>query len=116
MSKFSREYQRKVTGKLGMAWVQNGVKFDGMIDGILIEVKGRYSQFINKKTGKFYGWFKKGEQSFVNQAVRQLDASEGAKIQWYFAEKETMELVKEVLMNARINGIERIEFIFQPFK
>ena len=116
MSKFSREYQRKVTGKLGMAWVQNGVKFDGMIDGILIEVKGRYSQFINKKIGEFYRWFKKGKESFVKQAKRQIEASEGAKIRWYFAEQETMKLVEELLKDQKIKGIEQIEFIFQPFK
>ena len=40
MSDFSRAYQKQITGREGMAWVQNGVKFDGIKDGILLDAKG----------------------------------------------------------------------------
>ena len=57
MSDFSRAYQKQITGQEGMGWVQNGVKFDGMRDGVLLDAKGKYAQFINKNTGEFYDWF-----------------------------------------------------------
>ena len=39
MSDFSRAYQKQITGQEGMAWVHNGVKFDGMKDGVLLVSK-----------------------------------------------------------------------------
>ena len=57
MSDFSRAYQAQITGQEGMAWVQNGVKFDGMTNGVLLEAKGEYAQFIDRTTGEFYSWF-----------------------------------------------------------
>lgn len=79
MSDFSRAYQKQITGQEGMAWVQNGVKFVGMKDGVLLDAK----------------------------------ASEGAKIQWYFAEEEARDVVQDLFMN---KGITEIEFIFQEPK
>ncbi|RKM58586.1 hypothetical protein D6856_12595 [Butyrivibrio sp. XB500-5] len=109
MSDFSRAYQTQITGEEGAAWVQNGVKFDGMKDGILLDAKGKYSQFINESTGEFYEWFS-GKQSLINEAKRQIVASEGAKIQWYFAEEETLNVVQDLFMD---NGITGIELIFE---
>ncbi len=107
MSDFSRAYQKQITGQEGMAWVQNGVKFDGMKDGVLLDAKGKYAQFINKNTGEFYDWFS-GKQSLIDEAIRQIDASEGAKIQWYFAEKETLDVVQDLFMDEGITGIDLI--------
>lgn len=42
-----------VTGREGEVWVQNGVRFDGMRDGVLLEAKDHYSQFIDVNTGEF---------------------------------------------------------------
>ena len=53
MDDFARVYQKQITGQEGKAWVQNGVKFDGMKDEVLLEVKGKYAQFIDKSTGEF---------------------------------------------------------------
>ncbi len=105
MSGFSRAYQKQITRQEGKAWVQNGVKFDGMREGILLDAKGKYSQFINKETGEFYSWFK-GKDSLVSEAKRQIAASEGSKIQWYFSEKETLKVVQELFMDKGIKGIE----------
>ncbi|MBQ9935243.1 MAG: hypothetical protein IJO70_05275 [Lachnospiraceae bacterium] len=107
MGDFSRNYQLQITGYVGMAWVQNGVKFDGMKDGILLEAKGKYSQFVNKETGEFFDWFS-GKQDFVEQARRQIAASENARIQWYFAEEETLNAVQDLFMEYGITGIELI--------
>ena len=112
MGDYSRKYQKQITGQEGKSWVQGGVKFDGMKDGVLIDAKAKYAQFINKKTGQFYDWFK-GKQGFIDQAYRQIEASEGAKIQWYFSEKETRDLVQDIFMD---EGIDDIELIFEAFK
>ena len=112
MSDFSRAYQKQITGQEGMAWIQNGVKCDGMKDGVLLDAKGKYAQFINKNTGEFYGWFI-GKESLLDEAARQIKASEGAKIQWYFAEKEACDVVQDLFMD---KGITEIELIFQAPK
>ena len=112
MSDFSRAYQKQITGQERMAWVQNGVKFDGMKDGVLLDAKGKYTQFINQNTGEFYGWFA-GKQDLLDEAARQIKASEGAKIQWYFAEEEALDVVQDLFMN---NGITEIELIFEAPK
>ena len=75
MSKASRDYQAAITGHTGQAWVQNGVKFDGYSNGILIETKAKYSQFVDS-SGTFRSWFK-GADGFVDQARRQLAAANG---------------------------------------
>lgn len=46
----------------------------------------------------------------IDQAIRQIEASEGAKIQWYFAEEETINAVRDLFMN---EGITAIELIFE---
>ena len=112
MSEFSRNYQKQVTGKEGVVWVQNGVKFDGMKDGILLDAKGKYSQFIDKSTGEFCEWFS-GKETLVSEARRQISASEGAKIQWYFAEEESLNAVQDLFID---RGITEIQLIFQAPK
>ena len=110
MSPYSRAYQKQITGHEGMAWVQNGVKFDGVRDGVLLDAKAKLAQFISKKTGDFYGWFK-GRQGFLDSAARQIRASEGSKIEWYFAEESVRDLVQDLFME---HGITEIELIFDP--
>ena len=112
MSDFSRAYQKQITGQEGMAWVQNGIKFDGMKDGVLLDAKGKYSQFIDKNTEDFYEWFS-GKESLIAEARRQIDASEGAKIQWYFAEEESLNVVQDLFID---KGITEIELIFEAPK
>ena len=107
MSDFSRKYQKQITGREGMVWMQNGVKFDGMKDGVLLDAKGKYAQFIDKNTGEFYDWFS-GKESLIAEAKRQILASEGSKIQWYFAEKESLNVVQDLFMDKGIMGIELI--------
>ncbi|OPX44391.1 transglutaminase-like superfamily protein [Ruminiclostridium hungatei] len=110
MSAYSREYQTQITGKTGEAWIQNGVKYDGMREGTLLDAKAKYNQFVDKNTGRFYDWFK-GKDALVNEATRQIAASEGAPVKWYFAEKGALDATR-ILFAER--GIEGIELIFQP--
>lgn len=92
MSDFSRAYQKQITGQEGMAWVQNGVKFDGVKDGVLLDAKGEYAQFINPNTGEFYGWFT-GKQDLLDETA--------------------LDVVRDLFMN---NGITEIELIFKAPK
>ena len=62
--------------------------------------------------GEFHGWFA-GKQDLLDEAARQIKASEGAKIQWYFAEEEALDVVQDLFMN---NGITEIELIFEAPK
>lgn len=113
MSDTSRNYQKFVTGaEDGMVYKVNGVKFDGFKDGVLIEAKGNYSNFVNKGTGEFQSWFN-GKESLISQATRQLNAANGAKIQWFFNDEISMNAVKDLLKSKNIKGI---EFILKPMK
>lgn len=40
-----------------------------------------------------------------DQAIRQIEASEGAKIYWYFVEEETINAVRNLFMNESITEI-----------
>lgn len=113
MSNASRNYQKYITGADdGMVYKVNGVKFDGFKDGVLIEAKGDYSNFVNKGTGEFQSWFA-GQDSLISQANRQLNVAGGAKIQWYFNDQVSMNAVKELFLKENIIGI---DFILKPMK
>lgn len=45
--------------------------------------------------------------------MRQISASDGARIQWFFAEEKTMNVVRELFEK---NGISGIELIFEAIK
>ena len=109
MSDASRAYQKQITGRSGEAYVQNGVKFDGVIGDKLVDAKCHYSQFVDKDTGKFAKWFT-GQKALVDEANRQIKAANGVSIQWYFAEKEAMDAVKILFKQ---NNVEGIEFVFK---
>lgn len=111
MSDASRAYQRQITGT-DEVWLQNGVKYDGMSNGTLVEVKGSYANFVDKNTGTFKDWFT-GQQGLIDQANRQLSASEGAAINWYFSDTASMNATKSLFSENRIKGI---NFIYQPIK
>ncbi len=74
---------------------------------MLLDAKGRYKQFVDPNTGEFRSWFA-GKDGLVKEARRQIDASEGAKIQWYFAEEESMQAVKYLFDEHNITEIELI--------
>lgn len=111
MSRRSAEYQAKITGlPAGQAYELNGIKFDGFKDGILLEAKGPgYQNFI--KDGQFAKWWENtGLNQLLDQANRQIDAAQGRRIQWHFAEEEPARLIRELFTERTIN----IEIIFTP--
>ena len=110
MSETSRRYQTQITGRTNQAWVVNGVKFDGMKNDRLIDAKGKYSSFVNKKTGEFYDWFS-GSDSLVDQARRQINVAGNTPIDWYFMDEVSMNATKRRFAR---EGITEINFIYEP--
>lgn len=109
MSARARSYQRFVTGRADdLVWEQNGVTFDGILnDGTLIEAKGFYKQFVDKNTGEFKSWYE-GTSEVLDQAQRQIQAANGASIQWHFNEQETLDAVQKLFEKEGIKGIDLI--------
>jgi len=110
MSPDARAFQTRVTGRPNQSFVQNGVRFDGVANGRLIEAKANYSNFVNRNTGKFHSWFQ-GRDGLTNQARRQIQAADGVPIDWYFQDRVTMDAVSALFMEEGISGI---NFIFLP--
>ncbi|WP_241758881.1 Tox-REase-5 domain-containing protein [Pyxidicoccus parkwayensis] len=122
MSDRARRYQEQVSGHSAdeAYWVGGvgkngvGVKFDGFKDGVLLEAKGPgyANKFLDNLKAKV--WFEKsGAKALVEQARRQLRATEGtgASIRWHIAEQKTADAIGELF---RANEIEGIEVVFTP--
>jgi Restriction endonuclease fold toxin 5 len=88
------------------------VKFDGYDGRYLIEVKSYYAQFI--ENGQWKPFFN-GAGSMIQQALAQVRAADafGLRLQWYFAEQSTANLVREMFSEIpALNGA--IEFVVIP--
>lgn len=110
MSDFSRAYQQFVTNAPpNTAYEVAGVRFDGVLNGVLTEVKGHYSQFVDPKTGRFKDfWILSNEAKgkTLDQAFRQVNAAAGHPIQWIWAEPEAARAFQLWLRDKRITGIQ----------
>ena len=103
-SNAAKTYQEQITGvSAGNAFEVNGVKFDGVSNGTLIEAKSSYDSFIGKD-GIFRSWFK-GQKALVNQAERQIEAAGGAPIEWNFSSQKTLDATKTLFENNNVTGI-----------
>jgi RHS repeat-associated protein len=92
MSSRAAAFQAQITGRAGQVFMQNGVKFDGLVHNILVEAKGPgYATFV--QNGNFVSWFR-GASDLISQAQRQLAAAGGRPIQWYFAEAATADATR----------------------
>lgn len=111
-SKNTVAYQEFVTGtKAGTAYNVNGVRFDGINNGTLLEAKSSYDNFVSKD-GEFYEWFN-GSKSLVDQAKRQIIAADGIAIEWNFSSQKTLEATRKLLIENDIMGI---TFKYKPLK
>ena len=105
MSDAAASYQRFITGKpSNQSFLFNGVKFDGIIDGTLLDAKSGYLNFVDKTTGDFYAWFN-GSQGLINQALRQMEAAKGNPIEWHFENKVIRDAVQKLFDKHGISGI-----------
>jgi len=110
MSDTSRSYQGVAGGRDGMAFVVSGsdgklVRFDAYdpATNTLIEAKANYAGFL-KKDGS---WTAMGKgrvlPKLLRQARRQLDAAQGAPIEWRFMQKEAADAVRDAFEREGIN-------------
>lgn len=108
MSARAASYQLRAAGTdASVAYVVNGVKFDGYIGGTLIDAKSGYGQFV--KNGQFQSWFG-GADSFAAQAQRQLSVANGTPIQWRFMEESAANATKSLFQQRGITGIDVVHF------
>ena len=108
MSPQAAAYQARAAGtNVGSAYVVNGVKFDGYANGMLIDAKAGYAQFV--KNGQFQPWFN-GADGLAAQAQRQISAANGAPIQWRFAEEAAANATRNLFQQRGITGIDIVHF------
>ena len=90
----AQRYEEQVTGvTVDRSYYVNGVEFDGYDGTHLLDAKGeRYSIFIQS------GWAPYEPGGLVETAARQADAARptNTPIQWYVAEKETYQTLKDL--------------------
>jgi hypothetical protein len=108
MSGRAAAYQARF-GRVGEVFRVNGVKFDGIVNGVLQEAKGPgYATFV--RNGAFLPWFR-GADALVSQAQRQVAAAGGARIQWHFAEEAAANATRSLFNKEGITGI---QVLFTP--
>ena len=95
-SVFSKNYQKQIAGTEGEAILLNGVKFDGIKNGVLLDAKGKYSFLLDK------GWAQDG---LLKQAQRQIKAANGATLEWHFAEEAAANTVQQLFKDKGVSGI-----------
>jgi hypothetical protein len=102
----ARAYQQQITGRSGQAYFVDGVKFDGVANGGLIDAKGPgYANFV--KNGRFRHWFN-GADELVEQAQRQVRAANGTPIRWHVAEADAVTAIRNLFADSGITGIDII--------
>lgn len=99
-------YQEQITGRpTGTAYEVGGVRFDGIVNGVLVEAKGPgYAELFRQRW--FRGWGK-----LVTQARNQLLAvPKGTSITWHVAEKEAADALRALFQRRGID----ITVVFTP--
>lgn len=105
MSKRARDYQARVTGmEPGTAFVQGGAKFDGFdaATGTLIEAKYGMDFMAETSTGQFKSWAK-FPKSAVEQARRQIDAANGARVEWRVSDGRVAKALREMFKERELD-------------
>ena len=109
----SRAYQEFVTGRpISEAYIVEGparaVKFDDFANGVLIDAKADYQQFVTK--GAWDTWFQ-GDSQFLKWAVDQSAAAGDTPIQWVFLQREMADRISVLLTE---NGFTNINVVWKP--
>jgi len=89
----------------------NGVNFDGYDNGVLVEAKYGYKDFV--QNGKFVPWWESGGlKKIIDQARRQYLAADGYPIQWRFSSKKVADAFRKLFKKENFS----IEVIHIPVK
>jgi hypothetical protein len=110
MSPRAAQYQSQISGRPpGQVYVVDGVRFDGVKDGALLDAKGPgYASFV--KDGEFVDWFD-GRFALREQARRQLTAAGQTPVVWHVAEEEAVAAIRSWLQR---NGLGAIRVVHTP--
>jgi hypothetical protein len=101
---FSKEYQEFITGHpISEAYWVNGKKFDGFVNGALIDAKGDYGQFL-LPNGQWESFFP-GDSHFLDLAAAQSGAAASIPIYWVFAQQNVADYVAALLRVAKYYNI-----------
>jgi len=112
-SKRTVSYQEQISGvEAGTAFEVNGVRFDGVRNGELLEAKSSYDAFVNSKTGEFQNWFK-GADALIDQAKRQIQAANGTPVEWNFSSEKSLNATRILFED---NGVKGINLKYTPPK
>lgn len=113
MSDAAKSYQEFITGRsIRESFLLNGVKFDGLKNGILSDAKSGMLNFVNTN-GTFKQFFlnsNTGANAILDQARRQRAAAGDLPIEWHFEHR----LVRDAFENLLRNGGFNIKFIHTP--
>ena len=116
MSDKAREYQSRETGAPpGWVYKIGDVSFDGYKNGVLLDAKDHYSQFLVKGSRPVpKEWFDgfEGRGGFVDRATAQVKAAKGVRIQWRFSEKEVADYVRDLFRGKP--ELRSIEIVHSP--
>ena len=114
-------YQAHVTGVEGMEFMFNGVKFDGVIGSmnaagnidnlVLLDAKHWSEGFVK---GMVYGNNAGAYRSKIQQALDQVEAATGVRVQWHFSDEGAANLWRDVLDQEKIYGIDVIYTPWAP--
>ena len=108
MSARALQFQVSQGGRVGQAYVVNGVKFDGVIGRSLMEAKSGYGQFVGKN-GEFASWFansQKGGRALVAQATRQVAAAGDTKVVWRVDTTKAANAIRALLKQNEVKGVD----------
>lgn len=109
------KYQKQINGLSGsVEFLRNGVKFDGFKNGILLEAKSQYQWLIKlgiATEAEIYG-------KMAKQLQRQVTAAAGTKLEWNFAEKETMSGFQDFLKQTKDGSelLKNVDLKYTPAK
>lgn len=103
-------YQEQIAGQdVGLTYRVNGVKFDGIINGLLQEAKGEgYTWAV--KGGEFIPNYS-GAAGIIRQGAAQVEAANGVPITWSVAERPVVSAIDTLFAQ---NGITGINVVYVP--
>jgi hypothetical protein len=86
---------------------------------VLLDAKGQYDKFIDRRTGDWQKFFSKFEKSgikgLVKEAERQVAAAGGQPVEWWCAERDSARLMRRQFnLEPKLRGRIKVRFMPMP--
>jgi hypothetical protein len=109
----SQAYQERATGVVrGYEYKVGNRHFDGFENGVLIDGKDKYKQFVDKNAGDWQDWWKRvkpkspnrpaGYTALINEARGQVAEAGGLPIEWRASDPQFAALLTRTFENEGI--------------